>query len=140
MSTVKRLAFTGTRSELPEAQVAGLRRELERLQAEGFEVLMHGDCVGADAVAHGLALELGWSVHMFPPNKAGMRAMCEGATWVESPQPYLKRNRAMVERAQLLVACPWGEEIVRSGVWATVRYARKRGVVVRVVRPDGDVV
>lgn len=46
--------------------------------------------------------------------------------------PYLQRNDALVEHADLLIAFPrTADEVLRSGTWSTVRRARKRGVEVR---------
>lgn len=133
------IAFTGTRRELPQPQRDALREELERRRAVGFHTLLHGDCVGADAAAHELATELTLAVHIFPPDKPGMRALCQGAAHTHEPRPYLVRNRLMVDRAEILIACPFGGEILRSGVWATVRYARKKNLPILCVAPDGAI-
>ena len=46
----------------------------------------------------------------------------------------------MIATDTLVAAPKEDEEVVRSGTWATVRYARKAGRVVLVVRPDGTIV
>jgi hypothetical protein len=53
--------------------------------------------------------------------------------------PALVRNRSVVEAAfgGLLIACPKGPEVWRSGTWATIRYARRRGCVPLIFWPDG---
>jgi predicted Rossmann fold nucleotide-binding protein DprA/Smf involved in DNA uptake len=58
---------------------------------------------------------------------------------VAEPDEYLKRNRAIVDGSEILVATPKEEdgEALRSGTWATVRYARKMGRVIYIVRPSG---
>jgi hypothetical protein len=50
------------------------------------------------------------------------------------------RNHDIVDETELLIACP-GElaEAVRSGTWATVRYARKLGRPIVIFWPDGSV-
>lgn len=133
------IAFTGTRRELPGPQRDALREELVRRKAAGCHTLLHGDCVGADAAAHELATELMIEVHIFPPDKGGLRAMCRGAAHTHEPRAYLVRNRLMVDRAEILIACPFGGESSRSGVWATVRYARKKNLLIVCVAPDGAV-
>ena len=51
-----------------------------------------------------------------------------------------KRDRAMVDEAEVLIACPGALEPVQgSGTWYTIGYARRRGVPVRYVWPDGKV-
>ena len=43
------------------------------------------------------------------------------------PKPYLKRNEDIVNKCDVLIACPIdkNKEILRSGTWATIRKARK---------------
>jgi hypothetical protein len=101
----------------------------------GVTELHHGDCVGADAEAHEIARTLGAVVISHPPDKDDRRAFC-GADEMLPPAPYLMRNRAIVDSVKVLVAAPASDhEVLRSGTWATVRYARKRGVLVLVVGP-----
>jgi predicted Rossmann fold nucleotide-binding protein DprA/Smf involved in DNA uptake len=42
-----------------------------------------------------------------------------------------------VNETGVLVAMPDGPEELRSGTWATVRYARKQGKDGRIIYPDG---
>lgn len=65
------------------------------------------------------------------------RAFCKGAVVTYKPEPYLDRNHYMVDRCNLLIACPEGIEALRSGTWATVRYARKRPRNHLIIYPDG---
>lgn len=69
-----------------------------------------------------------------PPGDPKLRAFCEGAYRVMPPQPYLQRNHAIVDASEILFALPLEaeRELQRSGTWATIRYARKRGVEVRI--------
>jgi hypothetical protein len=101
--------------------------------------LHHGDCIGADHHAHGIAREAWLSVAIHPPANPDKRAWCIGDhTWM--PKPYLDRNHDIVDATVGLIAAP-GEfkEQFRSGTWATVRYARKVGKPVVLVLPDGGV-
>lgn len=101
--------------------------------------LDHGDCFGADAQAHILARKLGWRVIIHPPIELQKRAMCVGDE-VWPSKPYLVRNHDIVANTDRMVATPRGySEEMRSGTWATVRYALKIGRTVYVVTPDGDV-
>ena len=53
---------------------------------------------------------------------------------------YLKRNRAIVKRSDILIATPGQrEEILHSGTWSTVRYARKKGIPIWKIYPNGIV-
>lgn len=101
--------------------------------------LVHGGAKGADTQAHILAqvLEVDIAVYPGPDTDLGH---------LETPyaeafrQPYLQRNRDIVDHCDILVAMPTTEhEVQRSGTWATVRYARKVGRRRAVVYPDGRV-
>ncbi len=66
---------------------------------------------------------------------------CEVNARILGKKPYLARNRDIVNAADVLIAGPGGmEEIMRSGTWATVRYARKKQKPVIIVYPNGEVV
>jgi predicted Rossmann fold nucleotide-binding protein DprA/Smf involved in DNA uptake len=59
---------------------------------------------------------------------------------VHTPKAPLDRNRDIVDAAAVLIAAPKEmTETLRSGTWATVRYARKQGKQVWIVWPDGTV-
>jgi hypothetical protein len=131
-----RIGFTGTRRGLTPLQINALRDQIVALGADWFH---HGDCVGADAVAHSLARVLGLRVSIHPPTDPRQRAFCEGADRVCPEEPYLDRNHRIVRETDVLIACP-GErqEVLRgSGTWSTVRYARKQGRPVIIVLPEG---
>lgn len=115
------VGFTGSRLGMSAAQQRQLR---QLLIATGAGVLHHGDCCGADAQAHHIARELGLLVVIHPPSASGLRAWCEGDE--ERPAlAFMARNHMIVRESTLLIAAPSGPEMLRSGTWATVRYARK---------------
>jgi hypothetical protein len=116
-------------------QSEAVRELLARLK---LTELHHGDCVGADAEAHEIARSLGAVVIVHPPIDVSRRAFCS-ADKLLPPAPYLERNQAIVDSVRILVAAPAQEkEILRSGTWATVRYARRCGVPVTIVPPSGE--
>jgi hypothetical protein len=93
-----------------------------------FEVVEfhHGDCVGADAEAHDIAIDMGLYVVIHPPTDPKHRAWCE-PNEMRDEFPYLERNHNIVDEAVNLFAAPgtnW--EVRRSGTWATVRYMRSK--------------
>ena len=134
----KRVGFTGTQEGMTSVQRFMVGRLLDTLDPS---FIHHGDCVGADAEVHDLAGELGIPVELHPPEDDAKRAFCAGARFENKPLPYLERNHVIVIATDTLVAAPKEDaEVVRSGTWATVRYARKAGRVVLVVRPDGTIV
>lgn len=134
------IVFTGTQSGMTEPQ----KKLVLKLFAHG-ERLYHGCCIGADKEAHDLWVAR-WddcqSVTGYPSNLAAKRVYC--ATGLNhAPAPPIVRNHRMIDDAlaagmPLCVAAPKGmQEELRSGTWATVRYARKQNVPVFVCWPDG---
>lgn len=140
-----RLGFTGTSDPQRVEQLVALRMELRRL-AERFEPteFHHGDCVNADENAHKLVMQdTTAKVVIHPPNNDYAQAFCSGDLYrIErrQPKPYLERNRDIVDETDELLACPRSKlEQRRSGTWATIRYARKKGKPITIILPDGRV-
>lgn len=134
---MSRIGFTGTSGGMTEGQKAMLREILRGFIGE----LHHGDCVGADAEAHKIALECGLLPILHPPTDYKKRAWCESPAFLMRPEkPYLTRNRDIVDETVGLIATPAEcEEQQRGGTWYTVRYARKRGKPVTLILPTGFV-
>lgn len=136
------MAFTATRKGITVGQIASAR---EIAEAEMPTTFLHGCAEGGDRQLHGVATpgrrelcpsrkdQFKWAMD----NKAdgdSIRDIPVGKT------PEIRRNREMVDRCCVLVACPETEtEVVRSGTWATVRYARSKGKRLAVISPNGDV-
>jgi hypothetical protein len=95
----------------------------------------HGDCVGADAEAHDIATQRCVRVVIHPPTEDRLRAFCDVTNGqVLKPRPYIDRNHDIVDSCDVLVAAPRTDtELVRSGTWATIRYARKQGKLVSIL-------
>lgn len=125
-----KVGFTGTRMGMSERQKLALRGVLA-----GAAELHHGDCIGADAEADGIAREFGLTVVIHPPANPSKRAFCHRAgDEIRPPADYLVRNAQIVDSTDCLVAAPHSDnEEQRSGTWATVRYARRCGRVIRVL-------
>ncbi len=123
------VGFTGTRHGISHAQMRHLFTSLAEIEEEcdGIVGFHHGDCVGADAEAHVMAIVLGYRVIVHPPKYANLRARCHGHEHLE-PKGFMKRNYDIVRACSLLLATPCGTEEMshRSGTWATIRYARKK--------------
>lgn len=133
------VGFTGSRDPLPSAQKAALERLLYRLDdeeriAEGH----HGDCIEGDMEFDRWCRSVGIERHAHPGPDGPNRARSD-AQVIYAPQPFLVRNRDIVDACDVMVSCPSGPERQRSGTWATVRYARKLGRRLIVVWPDGHV-
>lgn len=116
------VGFTGTRHGMNRRQKDGVRERLGGWFRTGAE-FHFGDCVGSDEEAFQMAKQAGYRTVAHPPSSPLLRAFCQ-ADQVLPPAPYIIRNRAIVERSRRLLATPNGPEILRSGTWATIRYAR----------------
>lgn len=134
------IGFTGTQSGMTLNQQGTVYVLILDL---GVTDLAHGDCLGADNEADMIARELDIRRHIHIPTNNSRRAFCiarEGLDIVYPPKPYLERNRDIVDSTCALIAAPKEmAETVRSGTWATIRYARKQGKPVWIVWPDGTV-
>jgi hypothetical protein len=137
--------FTGTREGLSSPQREALLNLLIELKPRE---LHHGDCLGADTEAHLLCVALQILIHIHPPNVGAYRAYCHflGTDFIEKiweEKPYLVRNHDIVDNSDYLIACVKGPEELKSGTWATVRYARAGDffgdIPVYVIYPDGRV-
>lgn len=128
---MRRVGFTGTRKGMTPQQKDTLRTLL--LPSDEFH---HGDCIGADAEAHAIAREVGCSpIVIHPTYLERWRAYCSGDLVME-PQSPLTRNHIIVYLTDLLIAAPaTKKEILRSGTWATIRYARKGKKAVVILEP-----
>jgi len=128
------LTGTGEQS-VTEAQ---LSRLVQLLGVVGADRVHHGDCINADWQAHCVARRLGLGVVRHPPDNPRWRAFCDFDE-DRAPAPYLVRNHHIVLETRGLIALPLGfTEELRSGTWATVRYARSQGREVHVIWPNGN--
>lgn len=121
------IGFTGTKRGLNAYQREQLDIILKNLKQLSYTRLRHGDCIGADAEAHELARANFLAVALHPPIYPKYRANCHmlPGEEVNEPKDYLIRNRDIVDNSNILIACSGDEEeVLRSGTWATVRYAR----------------
>lgn len=62
------IGFTGTRRELTPEQRHQVWLILLAARGAGARDFHHGDCVGADAAAHKLAVDLGYAITVHPPS------------------------------------------------------------------------
>jgi len=132
------VGFTGTRegmSGYQEGKVAELINDL------GTTEFHHGDCVGADAEAYGIASD-DWGIRLVchPPLDDKLRAWTYNDETRE-PKPYLERDRDIVDECELLIATPKQNavpELFRgSGTWYTIRYANEVNRHIIIVWPQG---
>jgi hypothetical protein len=131
------VGFTGTRFGATEAQLVRVSAFLANRMPSAVH---HGGCIGFDKQAHEIAIGLGIDVVLHPHLTDVDQATCLGTVQIMPRYGHLRRNRNIVDAVHAMVACPRGfEEELRSGTWATIRYARKIGRQLYVVYPDGRV-
>ena len=119
------IGFTGSKHP-------GLRAEQilaigDWLIAKSPSLVVHGGCIGADAEFHRIARDLDIPIKIRLGHIISGRAICFGAREVCEPENTLVRNHKIVDECDFLIAAPCGPEQLRSGTWATIRYARKIG-------------
>jgi len=136
--------FTGTQRGMTQFQKTELL-----LRLTDCSEFTHGDCIGADEQANYIAFELGIRIFtIFPPTDTRKRAYCfnpekdlmnDNAQWREinwngkivrvrwmPKDAYLERNKKIVDHCYKMIATPKEyEHTLRSGTWATIRYAWK---------------
>jgi hypothetical protein len=153
--------FTGTHHGSTQAQRITLRALLMEIREKLVAVnsldrdeFHHGDCVGADSQAHTIAWEVGYHITVHPPTLTKNRFFATAGPPPQSissiavlqkfevlyPKPYMVRDKDIVDGAARMFATPAGTtEELRSGTWATIRYARKKKVPITIIWPDGTV-
>jgi hypothetical protein len=136
-----KVCFTGTQKKLSPKQLEDLESRLDSLKPSA---LIHGGCVGGDDAADLIAAKLNIYRVIYPCNIPGKSLSFEllrarGKCTIYLPRMYpLDRNRVMVSVADFLIAYPRQErEYLRSGTWATIRYARKARLPHWVIGPSG---
>lgn len=134
------VGFTGTRYFMTARQLGTVRKLLADLPAGSK--FHHGGCIGADEQSSHIAHELGLWIVRHPPIAQSPIAIAKLAFSCfdedREPKPYLERNHDIVDETQFLIAAPQQPiEQLRSGTWATVRYARKKRRRIVIVLPNG---
>lgn len=138
------IGFTGSRHGMTEHQKNMLEAAFENNFDEGLDEFHHGDCEGADEYAHEIAkfyfehivvhpsinpMYRAYTISDITPLYDKMYKLCP-------EKPYLDRNHDIVDAVDLLIAAPeTKKEHLRSGTWATIRNARKKGIAVFILEP-----
>lgn len=126
-----KIGFTGTQIGMSLGQMKALNYELAKMREFGTDTIHefhHGDCIGSDSEAHEIALWLGYQIVIHPPNNPIKRAYCGNWTHRAIEADYLVRNHNIVNSVEILIVAPkMNVEELRSGTWATYRYAKKMG-------------
>lgn len=136
-----KVGFTGTQVGMTEEQGRTFLSVIREVYPEITE-FHHGDCVGADKHAHTIiskiiSKESEVEIIIHPPSNPKKRAFCESEN-IKEPLPYIERNHNIVDSCDVLIATPKeNKEVVRSGTWATIRYARKKKKEVYIIFRNG---
>ncbi|MEK6883191.1 MAG: hypothetical protein AABY22_26430 [Nanoarchaeota archaeon] len=147
-----KIGFTGTQKGMTEEQIFVFYNFLK--EHKDINEFHHGQCIGADIGAHriirgqhhillreklsGFLDTIKIIIH--PPTDRKKVGRIELPFEEREPKPYLERNKDIVNESDLLIACPKSnKEELRSGTWATIRYARKVRKKVVIIYPNGEV-
>jgi hypothetical protein len=133
------LGITGTKKGVTEPQFDIVKSFI--LEDTTVTHLHEGDCVGVDHQVTLLFQEYKPNVQIVchPPIKPHYRAYGPYDILNEE-KDYLVRDKDNVDESDYLWACPDGAERIRSGTWTTVRYARKKGIPITIIMPNGEVI
>lgn len=136
------VGFTGTQNGMTRPQARSFMKFLPDLDITCGH---HGCCTGVDKQVHVLLMWLLGPDHIIlhPPEDL---SKVPGGIFEYFPdknirdmKPYLERNHDVVDETAHLVGLPYqSKEIVRSGTWATIRYAKKTDKPVTIIWPNGD--
>jgi hypothetical protein len=130
---MKKIGFTGTSRGMTPEQKIRVRELLTQYRIAGATDFHHGLCIGADQEAAEIAHLLGYHIIAHPgfnpknPTNRIYRSEFPHNDEIHAEKPFIKRDHDIVDATDHLIAAPltWEEEI-RSGTWATVRYAEKK--------------
>jgi len=138
------IGFTGSRHGMS----ASARAKVQALfmihwTINSANTLRHGDCTGSDEEAFKIAKALGFLTYAYPASNVSERWLAKTKSdLVMVPLPALERNTIIVSESTILIATVQGftsnQAQMRSGTWATVRYAKKEGIPFWLVNPLGQ--
>jgi len=139
------VGFTGTQKGVTALQK---KRVASLLQALVPNAVVHGGCIGADS-----DFSLIWSKFhkqhdyqydffqcVFPSNIKSTQGEIYGQFILYPEKPPLVRNKIIVDKSDIIIAAPRQErEIIRSGTWSTIGYARKKEKPIYIVFSSGTI-
>ena len=136
------VGFTGTQNGMREEQRVAVKRLLAELHTTDDDEFHYGACVGADTQAVFDAIDVGYVILAYQANNVShsKHGLIPKDAIIVTPMAALTRNKRIVDNTDILVVAPQRvSETLRSGTWATVRYARKQGKPIIYVWPDGRI-
>jgi len=133
-----KIGFTSTQEGMTKDQRIWLNTFINDFKPVEFH---HGDCIGSDSEAHELVKLIypECKIIIHPPLNKSKRAFNEG-TQILKEKKYLERNKNIVNLTDILIGTPKeNEEILRSGTWSTIRFAKKRNKSFHIILPNGKI-
>lgn len=133
------LGITGTRKGLKEPQFDVIKEFI--IEDNTITHFHQGDCKGVDNQVTLMFRDIRpevWIVRHPPKNTKTQAFGPYDET--RKAKDYLVRDQDNVNESQYLWAVPDKAECIRSGTWTTVRMARKKGIPITIIMPDGEVV
>src|SRR5689334_22924771 len=139
MSERYKIGFTGTQDGMTDKQKENFIEILTwyfNNFPQGLE-FHQGNCIGADEEALRIVQHIDgiWTVAHPPTETRRQHSLLCDET--REPKWFLDRDHDIVDEVNVLLAAPRSrKEELRSGTWATVRYARKKQRPLEMVWPN----
>lgn len=135
------IGVTGTRSGMNDRQTDFIINFLNEISAKTDKSLLyfhHGDCIGVDIEAAGIARGVDFTIIGHPPIKTELRGFFDDDE-TRTPKGYFARNRDIVDDSSLMLVVPWQNEWSNNGgTWYTHDYAKKQNKDFLIVWPDKE--
>lgn len=117
----KTVGFTGTQKGMTDLQKAAISDIFTKEQPK---VAYHGGCIGADIQFDDICYSNHLATVIYPSNIYEKWGRWHYTPFVMATNKPLTRNHIIVDKSDLLIATPKEtSEVLRSGTWATIRYA-----------------
>ena len=130
------VGFTGTKEGMTDEQFATCLSLILSLRPT---LAIHGDCIGSDTDFHKLAETTNVRTDIYPPKIKKQRAFNVPTGKLHPTADYLERDKKIASECNCLLATPKNfVEELRSGTWATIRYAKKQNKTIYIIYPDGN--
>jgi len=124
------VGISGTRYGANRKQISKITELLIGFKEQGAKKFRHGDCMGVDVEAAEIARELGYRIIKHP----GPIGVGSKADFTMDILPFLDRNKVIVRCSDIMLIVPHtNQEVLRSGTWATYRYAKEMRIPLRMV-------
>lgn len=134
--TERVVGFTGTSKGMRVNQKFALRDLIVRIKPT---TVHHGMCEGADTEFHDMVREnFKWVLIEGHPPEDKKKFVHRVVDRLWEPKPYLVRNHEIVDNVGELIVVPRYEHTeIRSGTWATYRYAEGFNMHIYIIWPSG---